>query len=115
MTDYIDWAVDQKFGVMDINIPAYVTHDEVFTHFYRLPELYFSHDKQDSDAHIPNFKEQALTEQIQTLVCYLWDNHMQLYEADDIFIMGVGNAYLGVKVLLIQRGKVITGLVMATV
>ncbi|KAH7173675.1 uncharacterized protein B0J16DRAFT_276226 [Fusarium flagelliforme] len=85
VTDYIDWAVDQKFGVMDINIPAYVTHDE------------------DSDAHIPNFKEQALTEQIQTLVCYLWDNHMQLYEADDIFIMGVGNAYLGVKVLLIQR------------
>ncbi|KAJ4127253.1 Histone deacetylase hda1 [Fusarium equiseti] len=85
VTDYIDWAVDQRFGVMDINIPAYVTHDE------------------DSDAHVPNFKEQALTEQIQTLVCYLWDNHMQLYEADDIFIMGVGNAYLGVKVLLIQR------------
>jgi histone deacetylase 6 len=47
--------------------------------------------------------EAALTEQIQSLVCYLWDNHLQLYDADDIFIMGVGNAYLGVKVLLINR------------
>ncbi|KAF5667569.1 histone deacetylase [Fusarium heterosporum] len=85
VTDYIDWAVDQKFGVMDINIPAYVTHEE------------------DSDAHIPGFQEKALTDQIQTLVCYLWDNYLQLYNADDIFIMGVGNAYLGVKVLLVNR------------
>ncbi|KAG8673475.1 Histone deacetylase hda1 [Fusarium poae] len=85
VTDYIDWAVDQKFGVVDVNVPAYVTHDE------------------DSDAHIPSFVEAALTEQIQSLVCYLWDNHLQLYDADDIFIMGVGNAYLGVKVLLINR------------
>ncbi|CEI62974.1 Histone deacetylase clr3 [Fusarium venenatum] len=85
VTDYIDWAVDQKFGVMDINVPAYVTHDE------------------DSDAHIPSYQEAALTEQIQTLVCYLWDNYLQLYDADDIFIMGVGNAYMGVKVLLINR------------
>ncbi|KAH7241715.1 hypothetical protein BKA59DRAFT_210675 [Fusarium tricinctum] len=85
VTDYIDWAVDQKFGVMDINIPAYITHEE------------------DSDAYIPGFKEKDLTDQIQTLVCYLWDNYLQLYNADDIFIMGVGNAYLGVKVLLINR------------
>ncbi|KAJ4029778.1 Histone deacetylase hda1, variant 2 [Fusarium oxysporum] len=85
VTDYIDWAVDQKFGVMDVNIPAYVTHDE------------------ESDSYVPGFKEKALTEQIQTLVCYLWDNYLQLYDADHIFVMGVGNAYLGVKVLLINR------------
>lgn len=29
MTEYIDWAVGQKFGVMDINVPAYITHEEV--------------------------------------------------------------------------------------
>lgn len=27
--EYIDWAVAQNFGVMDINVPAYVTHEEV--------------------------------------------------------------------------------------
>ncbi|CCT73422.1 related to histone deacetylase A [Fusarium fujikuroi] len=85
VTDYIDWAVDQKFGVMDVNIPAYVTHDE------------------ESESYVPGFKEKALSEQIQTLVCYLWDNYLQLYDADHIFFMGVGNAYLGVKVLLLNR------------
>ena len=38
-------------------------------------------------------------------MCYIWDNYLQLYEAESIFLMGVGNAYLGVKVLLINRGE----------
>ncbi|TQS33216.1 hypothetical protein Golomagni_06445, partial [Golovinomyces magnicellulatus] len=82
---YIDWAVSQKFGIMDINIPAYISQDA------------------DMEAFIPGFKERALQEQIQSLVCYLWDNYLQLCDADEIFLMGVGNAYLGVKVLLINR------------
>lgn len=37
-------------------------------------------------------------------MCYIWDNYLQLYDSvEDIFLMGVGNAYLGVKVLLINR------------
>ncbi|KAF7563107.1 hypothetical protein G7046_g1043 [Stylonectria norvegica] len=85
VTDYIDWAVSRKFGVMDVNVPAYITHEE------------------DSDAFIPGFNERALQEQIQSLICYLWDNYLQLYDADEIFLMGIGNAYLGVKVLLMNR------------
>ncbi len=57
------------------------------------------------EAFIPGFKERAIQEQIQSLICYLWDNFLQLSEADEIFLMGVGNAYLGVKVLLINRGE----------
>ena len=26
---YIDWAVKEKFGVMDINVPAYLTDENV--------------------------------------------------------------------------------------
>ncbi|KAM4066934.1 arb2 domain-containing protein [Hirsutella rhossiliensis] len=85
VTQYIDWAIGQKFGVMDINVPAYVTHEE------------------DTDAYIPGFKERKLQDQIQQLVCYVWDNFLQLYDTDEIFLLGVGNAYLGVKVLLINR------------
>lgn len=59
---------------------------------------------QDMDPYIPGYREKALQEQIQQLACYLWDNFLQLYETDEIFLMGVGNAYLGVKVLLINRG-----------
>ncbi len=37
-------------------------------------------------------------------MCYLWDNYLQIWDrADDIFLMGVGTAYLGVKVLLMAR------------
>jgi hypothetical protein len=46
---------------------------------------------------------------MQELVCYLWDNYLQLIEGEpEIFLMGVGNAYLGVKLLLINRGKYTT-------
>ncbi|KAH7149759.1 histone deacetylase [Dactylonectria estremocensis] len=85
VTEYIDWAIGQKFGIMDVNVPAYITHEE------------------DSDSYIPKSREKVLQEQIQSLVCYLWDNYLQLYDVNDIFIMGVGNAYLGVKVLLLNR------------
>lgn len=63
---------------------------------------------QDTESFIPGYKEKALQEQIRSLICYLWDNYIQLYDADEIFIMGVGNAYLGVKVLLINRGTPLT-------
>lgn len=60
---------------------------------------------QDTDAFIPSMDERALQAQLQELMCYLWDNYLQLYDsADEIFLMGVGNAYLGIKVLLINRG-----------
>lgn len=28
VTEYIDWAVGQGFGIMDINVPHYVTREE---------------------------------------------------------------------------------------
>lgn len=38
-------------------------------------------------------------------MCYLWDNYLQLYDdAEEMFIMGVGYAYIGVKTLLLNRG-----------
>lgn len=104
--EYIDWAVSQHFGVMDINVPAYVTHEEVCTlscPFSRLHCLMLA--IQDIDAYIPEFKEKEIQEQILSLICYLWDNFLQLYDTDEIILLGVGNAYVGVKVLLINRGK----------
>jgi histone deacetylase 6 len=51
--------------------------------------------------------EKSMEAQILELVCYIWDNYLQLYDGiDEIFLMGVGNAYLGVKALLMNRGTV---------
>ncbi|KAK4241069.1 histone deacetylase clr3 [Achaetomium macrosporum] len=86
VTRYIDWAVSRGFGVMDVNVPRYITHPE------------------DTEPFMPNAGERTLQAQIQELMCYVWDNYLQLYDGvEDIFLMGVGNAYLGVKMLLISR------------
>jgi len=84
--EYIDWAVGKNFGVVDINVPHYVTHSE------------------DSESFIPSSDEGTMQAQIQELVCYIWDNYLQVLDAtEEIFLLGVGAAYLGVKVLLINR------------
>ncbi|KAL2170900.1 hypothetical protein VTG60DRAFT_4304 [Thermothelomyces hinnuleus] len=86
VTRYIDWAIEKGFGVIDVNVPHYITHPE------------------DTDAFIPRADERTLQAQVQELMCYIWDNYLQLYDSvEDIFLMGVGNAYLGIKVLLINR------------
>lgn len=87
VTQYIDWAVSNKFGVMDVNVPSHITTEPDNT----------------ADPYLAPPPEYELQRQVTSLVCYLWDNYLQLYEAPDIFLMGVGEAYLGVKVLLINR------------
>ncbi|KAL1900896.1 Histone deacetylase hda1 [Sporothrix stenoceras] len=85
---YIDWAIGQGFGVIDINVPHYNTQPEDNT----------------SESFIPRISEEVMQSQIQELVCYIWDNYLQISEsAQQIFLLGVGNAYLGVKVLLVNR------------
>jgi histone deacetylase 6 len=86
VASYIDWAYKHDFGVIDANVPHYITHPE------------------DIDPYTPRADERTLQQQIQEMICYVWDNYLQLYDAEDLFLIGVGNAYLGVKVLLTSRG-----------
>ncbi|KAK7746652.1 Histone deacetylase hda1 [Cytospora paraplurivora] len=83
VTRYIDWAASNNFGIMDINVP-------------RNPE--------GTTPYTPELSERQLEAQVQELMCYLWDNYLQLYDdAEEVFIMGVGYAYIGVKMLLLNR------------
>lgn len=50
-----------------------------------------------------NGDDNKMEADIRELMCYLWDNYLQLYNAEKIFIMGVGYAYIGVKMLLLNR------------
>ncbi|KAI0402978.1 histone deacetylase [Xylaria palmicola] len=85
VTSYVDWAIKHDFGVVDANIPHYITQPE------------------DLDAFIPPTTEKSLQQQIQELVCYIWDNYLQLYDVEELFLVGIGDAYLGVKILLTNR------------
>ncbi|KAK7921340.1 hypothetical protein PG985_009362 [Apiospora marii] len=85
VTSYIEWAHQNDFGIIDTNIPHYITHPE------------------DTDPYIQGADERTLGIQMKELMNYIWDNYLQLWEAEDIFLLGVGNAYLGVKLLLTER------------
>ncbi len=106
--------MEKGFGVIDVNVPHYITNPEVCpascTCKARAITLstrsHLLKDQQDTEAFIPRADERAIQAQVQELMCYIWDNYLQLYDnVDDIFLMGVGNAYLGIKVLLINRRR----------
>lgn len=50
-------------------------------------------------------EDHRLEAEVRELVCYLWDNYLQLYDAQEIFIIGVGYAYIGIKMLLLNRSE----------
>lgn len=79
----VEWATSKNFGVMDINVPRNAQTDQPW--------------------YTPSMDDGRLQAEVKELMCYLWDNYLQLYEADQIFIVGVGYAYLGIKMLLLNR------------
>ncbi|KAF3766385.1 Arginase/deacetylase [Cryphonectria parasitica EP155] len=81
---FVEWAVSKDFGIMDINVPRFPPNSQHYIH--------------QSD-------EARLQAEIRELVCYLWDNYLQLYDGD-LFIMGVGFAYIGIKILLLNRTNI---------
>lgn len=54
------------------------------------------------DPYLPKSSETELQQQTKELLCYLWDNYLENTRAS-VTLMGVGDAYLGVKQLLISR------------
>jgi histone deacetylase 6 len=85
ISSYIDWAASNGFGVVDVNIPQYISPT-------------------DTDPYMPKSSEPVLGQQMKELLCYLWDNYFEVNTASSIFLMGVGEAYLGIKQLLTSRG-----------
>jgi histone deacetylase 6 len=61
--------------------------------------------KGDTTPFLPNSTEDDVQAQFQELLSYLWDNHLQLNPSAPIVLLGVGDAYLGIKQLLTSRGK----------
>lgn len=71
MKTYIDWAVGQGFAVMDVNLPKHVTD-------------YEGNDTEYKETHSPEYRTREATK----LLTYLWTNYIELYESEDIILMG---------------------------
>ncbi|KAH6669922.1 histone deacetylase [Halenospora varia] len=89
MTDpllpYIRWGIQNSYGIIDVNIPSHLTPS--------------STDR----ALTPKVEEQQIQLHSKELLAYLWDNYLQLNVGAPITILGVGDAYLGIKLLLTSR------------
>ncbi len=83
---YIDKAIEKGFGIVDINIPQHIS------------------SASDSDPYTTRMTENTVQIQTKELLCYLWDNYFELNSECSLTLMGVGDAYLGVKQILTSRG-----------
>ncbi|KAJ5165675.1 Histone deacetylase superfamily [Penicillium coprophilum] len=83
LTEYVKWIVGKGYAVIDVNIPKHVSREAVAGQY----------KSEDEDR--PSATEE--------LAGYLWDNYIDANQATDIFLLGVGNAFLGVTNLLINR------------
>ncbi|KAI9053957.1 hypothetical protein LZ554_002901 [Drepanopeziza brunnea f. sp. 'monogermtubi'] len=82
---YIDWAVNHGFGVIDINCPQHISQPS------------------DTDPYVPKPTEGTMGAQVRDLLCFIWDNYLELNRDANITLMGVGDAYFGIKQLLVAR------------
>ncbi len=71
--------------MLDVNIPEHITSND--NPSYRT----------DSNA------DQARRE-AEKLAAYLWENYIEPYDHDQIFFIGIGNAFHGIVKLLTERG-----------
>ena len=86
--DYIKWAVDHSFGVIDVNIPELITTD-----MGEQPSAYLKPGNEEAQ------------NQTEKLAGYLWENYIEPSDAEKLYFMGVGNAFHGIVKLLCDRGK----------
>lgn len=68
--DFIDWALKEKWGVIDINIPITIT------------------GKADSTYNNINTS--------QDILLYIWDNFIHFFKVEKIAFIGIGEAYNGI-------------------
>lgn len=68
--NFIEWALEEKWGVIDINIPITVSGKD--------------------DAQYNNITTS------QDILLYLWDNFLQFFNVQKIAFIGVGEAYNGI-------------------
>ncbi|QSS62971.1 histone deacetylase hda1 [Histoplasma capsulatum] len=83
---YVEWAIQNNIGVIDVNIPKHLTPSEKSVNY------------QDEDRMRMQMSDQLAT--------YLWENYIEPNDATSIFFLGVGNAYFGLANLLVTTERV---------
>ncbi|KAF2280344.1 putative histone deacetylase [Westerdykella ornata] len=83
---YIDWAINEGFEIIDVNVPKMVTIED-----------------EDGDI-VQTDASDARAQQTRLLANYLWENYIEPHDATQVFLMGIGTPYTGLVELLSNNG-----------
>jgi hypothetical protein len=86
--DYIGWAIDNGFQVVDVNIPKVVSFED------------------DDGGFASSDAPEVRIQQTRDLAAYIWENYIEPHNASQVFFLGIGSAYLGLVDLLGTNGKI---------
>ncbi|OSS47788.1 hypothetical protein B5807_06562 [Epicoccum nigrum] len=81
---YIDWAIQNEFSVIDVNVPQIVAVES--------EESNLGFTKADD--------QKARSDRTREMADYLWVNYIEPSDATQVFLMGIGDAYHGLVDLL---------------
>ena len=84
INSYIAWAVKRKFGVVDVNIPKFLTG------------ISDTHGLEDDETI-------KISKATKELAVYLWENYLEACEARKVVFLGAGEAYKGILEILNTR------------
>jgi len=92
---YIQWAVDHHFGVIDVNVPEYITITDPSNTEYHDSEVAYASTTTD-----------IARKEGEKLALYLWENYIEPYEFEGgVFIVGAGHAFHAVAKLVSENGQ----------
>ncbi|KAK6360769.1 Histone deacetylase hda1 [Orbilia blumenaviensis] len=69
---FIEWAIAENFGVVDVNVPKYVTPND------------------ELEENIQRVASNGVSDDTNMLMLQLWDNYIDLSDADKIVLIGIG-------------------------
>jgi histone deacetylase 6 len=104
---YVDWAVRNEFAVIDVNIPKHLTDLEVSlsTASRSNDWLTILQDRTDVHDSSPETIRAAATQEI---AFYLWRNYIECSDFTDLFLLGIGDAYIGITKLFSEYATACT-------
>ncbi|KAK6345073.1 Histone deacetylase hda1 [Orbilia javanica] len=80
---FIEWAISENFGAIDVNVPKYVTPND-----------------EETGKRVAN---NVVNDDTNTLMLQLWDNYIDLSDADKIVLIGIGEGCRNVLNLISLR------------
>jgi len=101
LKNYVEWAATHGFGVVDVNIPHFLTGISV-TDFapYTSDEHTNQSQVEDGDEEDEILKVDLATNE---LAIYLWENYIECNDSTKVIFMGVGEAYKAILHILNTR------------